>query len=204
MDRSGLQRLIPIALVLIVVVIAIAALVSLGRALFSGGGEDSGTTPPPVNTGKQALTSATADRSVRMTARGPLVADENFYSYTITVAPDKRNMTTYKGYAGEQIETSQLSNTMQAYEQFVHALDRANLMEGEPLSGDANDTRGVCATGTVYAFEVLQGTNTVRSFWTSTCKGSQGSLEANLQQVAGLFRRQIPDYSKLVRSIDIS
>lgn len=204
MNRSGLSRIIPIILVIAVIGFAIWALVSIGRAVFSGGDDSSQPTASPVNSGKQALTNTTADRSVRMTVRGPLVAAENMHSYTITISPDARNMTTYKGYLGEQVDNQQLTNDAQAYEQFVYALDHANLMEGTPLSGGANDTRGICATGNIYEFEVLQGANSIQKLWTSTCQGSQGSLKASRPQVSNLFRLQIPNFSQLAAKINLS
>lgn len=204
MDRSGLQRVIPIIIVIVVIALAGWALISLGRALFSGGSDGSSPSPTPTNNGKTALTQTTADRSVRMTVRGPIVANENFHSYTISVSPDTRNMTTYVGYTGDVVDTSQLGNNAQAYTQLVNALDRANMMEGTPLSGDANKTEGICATGYVYMFEVLQGENVIQSLWTSSCKGSVGSLKANLQQLRNLFQRQIPDFTKLSSKIKLS
>ncbi len=202
MERSGIGRIMSIIVVLIVIVIAVAALISLGRTLFSDTGGGNGEAP--VNNGKQALTSTLADRSVRMTVRGPIVADEEFHSYTITVSPSTRIMTTYVGYMGQQLKTQQLENNTQAYEQFVFALDRANLMEGTPLAGEANDTRGICATGHVYEFDVLQGDNSVQKLWTSTCQGSKGSLIASVQQVSRLFRVQIPTFSELIRGLNLS
>ena len=202
MDRSGLQRLIPIALVLIVIAIAVFALVSLGRTLFFGNSSPSPT--PAVNVGKEALTETVASRSVRMTVRGPIVGSEKFHSYTITASTASRNMTTYVGYIGQQVETKQLSNDIQAYEQFVYALDRLKLMDGAPLTGDANDTRGICATGIVYEFEVLQDSNSLQKLWTTSCRSAVGSLKANRAQVTNLFHAQIPDYSKLLSKINLS
>ena len=203
MDRSGLSRLIPIILVIIVVVVAVAALISVGRTLFGGGDESSPSPTPEASNGKEALTKTTADRSVQMIVRGPITANETFRSYTITVSPSKRNMTTYTGYVGQQIDNQDLDNNVQAYTQFVNALSRAQLMEGEALSGDANNTAGVCATGFVYEFEVRQGTNVIQKLWTSTCRGSLGSLKANLSQVRRLFQLQIPDYYTLVNKAKI-
>ena len=194
--------MIPIIIVIIVIALAIWAMVSLGRAMFGGDSSTTSTTEP-VNNGKAALTQTTADRSVRMTVRGPIVASENFNSYTITVTPSSRTMTTYVGYVGQQINTEQLSNDTQAYTQFVSALSRANLMEGTPFTGDADNTSGICATGNVYQFEVLQGDNTVQNLWTSTCKGSPGSLKASLAQVVSLFRAQIPSYAKLTAQLNV-
>ena len=204
MYRSGLSRIIPIVLVLAAIGLAIWALISVGRMFFSGSGN--GSEPQAtqqVNVGKQALTNTTADRSVRMTVRGPIVADENFHSYSITISPDARNMTTYVGYLGQQVDTQQLTNNIPAYEQLVYALDRANLMEGTPLSGTANDTRGICATGSLYEFEVLQGSNSIQKLWTSTCEGSPGSLKASLSQITNLFRQQIPSFSQLISKINV-
>jgi hypothetical protein len=204
MNRSGLQRIIPILLVIVVIGLAIWALVSVGRMFFSGSSSTSEPqTTQQVNAGKQALTNTTADRSVRMTVRGPIVADENFHGYSITISPDARNMTTYVGYMGQQVDTEQLANNIPAYEQFVYALERANFMEGTPLSGNANDTRGICATGSLYEFEVLQGSNSIQKLWTSTCEGSQGSLKASLSQITNLFRQQIPSFSQLISKINV-
>ncbi|MFZ2545358.1 MAG: hypothetical protein WAW80_05255 [Candidatus Saccharimonadales bacterium] len=206
MERSGLSRIVPIALIIIISGIAIFALFSVGRSLFSGDGANTSSPSAStlVNVGKTALTNTLADRGVRMIVRGPLVANENYRSYTITVNPDARNMTTYRGYMGEQIDSEQLTNNLQAYEQFVYALDHANLMEGTPLTGDANDVRGLCASGNIYEFEVLQGVNSIQKLWTSTCSGSVGSLKASLSQVTSLFRAQIPEYTTLASKIDIS
>ena len=202
MDRSGLSRLIPIVLVVIIVIVAVAALISVGRALF--GGEGSPSPLPLVNNGKESLTNTNADRSVRMTARGPITAEETFRSFKIDISPNKRVMTTYKGYVGEVIENNEYENSIPAYTQFVNALSRAELMNGTPLTGEANNTNGICATGTLYEFEVRKGSDTVQKLWTSTCKGTVGSLDASVSQVKRLFQVQIPDYSKLVNKARIN
>jgi hypothetical protein len=199
MYRGKTTRIFPIILVILVVAIAIAALVSLGRAIFSGDQSSS----PAIDTSKQALQSTAIDASVQMTVRGPIVADENFRSYQVTVTPSSRDMTTYAGYGKRPIESQQLSNTHAAYEQFVYALDRANLVSGTELTGDKDDTRGICATGRLYEFAVRRGDTTVKHLWTSSCSGSTGSLRADLEQVQGLFLAQLPDSERLRATIDL-
>lgn len=199
MNNSGVQRLVPIVLVLIVIAVAVAALVSLGRNLFGG----NSTPEVVVNTGKEALVNTAMDRSVRLTVRGPIVAEEDFHSYTITASPTNRNITTYVGYLDSQVETKDFANNTQAYEQLVFALDRADLMEGNALEGEANDTRGVCATGRVFEYEVMQASNVIKKLWTSTCKNARGSLKATNQQVLRLFQTQIPDYTNYTRKINL-
>lgn len=178
-------------------IVAIATLVSVGRMIF-GGGEESPQSPIATTTdGKDALKKTNADYSVRMTARGPIKANETARSYTITVSPNERNMTTYRGYVGDQIDSEDLDNNVQAYTQFVNALSQAGLMDGTPLSGAENNTNGVCASGYLYEFEVRQGSKVIEKLWTSSCKASPGSLDASVSQVNRLFQLQIPNFSKL-------
>ncbi|RYF27850.1 MAG: hypothetical protein EOO17_05635 [Chloroflexi bacterium] len=101
------------------------------------------------------------------------------------------------------METKDFANNMQAYEEFVFALDRMELMKGSPLEGEANDTRGVCPTGRVYEYEVMQASNVVKKLWTTTCRGVKGSLDANNQQILRLFQAQIPEYTDYTRAIKL-
>ena len=197
------SRIFPIALVLIIAAVAVAALVSLTRAIFFN---DSNSTQPAtaqVDAGRQALLSTTAERSVQMTVRGPIVADEQFHSYQITVTPSSRTLTTYTGYLDTVVDNFTLGNNVPAYEQFVYSLDKANMAKGSELTGDKNDTRGICATGQVYEFAILQSDKSVKTLWTSTCRGSKGSLDASVDQLTQLFTSQIPNATQLINKIDL-
>jgi hypothetical protein len=140
---------------------------------------------------------------VRMTVRGPIVADENFRSYRVTVDNNSRDLVTYSGYLDDTIGSKHLGNNTRAYEQFVHALDKANLTKGTPFEGEKDDTRGICATGEVYEFEIVEAGSVVKRLWTSTCKGSSGSLRASVKQVSDLFLEQIPDSDELLDKVDL-
>lgn len=200
MERSGLSRLLPILLVLIVIGVIIAAVVSISRGLFN----NNAANEQQNSQARSNLLNLDVDRSVRLTVRGPLVADENFRSYTITISPTERKLVTYKGYQTQQIAESTLSNTSKAYDEFVHALDKANLTKGAPFTGDKDSQTGVCAIGRVYDFSLLAADNTVEHLWTSTCGGSPGSLVANPEQLINLFQVQIPESSKLTSSVSLS
>lgn len=190
MNRNNMSRLVPIALILIVIAIAIAALVSIGRALFFSGDEGNNGI---VDTSQAALVNTSADRAVSMIVRGPIVANEDFRSYQITVTPSDRTITIYEGYLGQQLASERLGNNTKAYEEFVYALDRAKMMDGKvPVLEENNDTRGICATGKVYEFEILASYQVEKALWTSTCKGSPGSLKASVSQLQNLFLEQIP------------
>jgi hypothetical protein len=198
MYRGNSSRIVPIILVLVVIAIVIAALVSIGRALFGGN-----TQSPQTDTGRAALLTTSTDHSVRMTVRGPIVANESFHSYQVAVDPTSRSLTTYQGYLQQSLNSKSYDNNTNAYEQFVYALDKASMMNGTELTGDKNDTRGICATGLVYEFEVLQNGSTVKRLWTSTCKGSPGSFTASVSQVSSLFLAQIPDSKTLLSTLDL-
>jgi FlaG/FlaF family flagellin (archaellin) len=199
MYRGNSSRVFPIILVIVVIAIAVAALISIGRVIFGGGGSQQ----PQIDVGKQALLNTDTGHSVQMTVRGPIVADENFRSYRISVDTNGRSLTTYSGYLDQPIDSKSLSNNTQAYEQFVYALDRANLMKGTAFEGDKDDTRGICATGRVYEFEVIDSGSTVKRLWTSTCKGSPGSFKGSVTQVQNLFLQQIPDNRDLLKTVNL-
>ena len=201
MYKGNSSRVLPIILVLIVVAIVVAALVSTGAAILGGG--EGAVDQSQVDTGNQPLLTTATDRSVQMTVRGPIVANEDFRSYRITVDPLNRVMTTYAGYLEQPINNKSLDNNAQAYEQFVYALDKANMINGEAFTGEKDDTRGICATGRVYEFAVLQNGETVKRLWTSTCKGSPGSFRASVSQVSNLFLDQVPDNKDLLKEIDL-
>lgn len=134
-----------------------------------------------------------------MSVRGPIVADEEFQSYAISISPSDRTITTYTGYLDTVKKKKSLDNNTKAYEQFVYALDKANYMKGEvPADDDKNDLRGICATGYVYEYSVVSGDDVVKRLWSSTCKGSPGSLDASIEQLNTLYFDQIPGSKELV------
>ena len=83
------SRVLPTILTVVVIIIVIAGVVALARLLFSGGGSSS-TSNQEVNVARQSLLTTTDGHAVRMTVRGPIVADEDFRSYRITISPKDR------------------------------------------------------------------------------------------------------------------
>jgi len=194
------SRIVPIILVILIIVIAVAALVSLARVVFF-----SGTDAPAavVDVSRESLLNTGAGRSVTMTVRGPIVADEAFHSYKIDISANSREIRTYNGYIDRLVAESVLPNSVASYEEFVYALDKADLADGVELSGDKNDVRGICATGRVYEFTIANNGESVKKLWTSTCRGSAGSLDASVDQLTNLFLNQIPDASKLIKKVSL-
>lgn len=194
------SRTLPTILTVIVIIIAIVGLVSLARFIFFPGSSSDNAI---VDTSREDLLSSVEGRAVSMTVRGPIVADENFRSYKITISPTSREIKTYTGYLGTVLDQRALSNNVAAYEEFVHALSKANMVAGQPFTGDKNDVRGICATGHVYEFGLLKDNEPTEVLWTSTCNGSKGSLKASTDQLSQLFRAQIPESRDLIRAVSL-
>lgn len=195
MYRGNGPRIFPIIVVIIVIALVIAALVSVARMVFfSGGSDKTETTGDHKTTIRDEILNTGADRGVRYTVRGPIVADENFRSYQITITPTSRLMTVYSGYLDKPLDTKTYGNNTKAYEQFVYALDKADIAKTRTAKDE--DLRGVCANnGRAYKFEIMNTGETTNALWTSTCDGSKGTMAANMVQVHQLFANQIPDFN---------
>lgn len=194
MNRS-FTRFIPIIFIGIIVVLVIAAIISVIRVVTGGDGQPS---PDVLDTTNQALLATDSSRGVRMIARGNIVGNENFRSYQVVVRPDQRTFVRYKGYLEDPLVAKQYTNNHKAYEEFVYALSRAGLAKGTALTGEADDTRGVCARGIVYEFEIRQGSKVLKRLWTSTCPEAKGSLVADVGLLQQLFVDQIPDAAEYI------
>lgn len=198
------SRVIPIIIIIIVAIIAVAAIVSLGRAIFSSNGENQASqAEQQLAARRDGLLNMSTNREVRMTIRGGIVADEQFASYRVTISPTTRSLVTYKGYLDQSVDIINLSNNAPAYDEFVHALDKANFAQGTPFAQDKDDTRGVCASGVLYEFETIDAGQVKTRLWTSSCKGSPGSLAASSDQLSSLFLAQIPDGRSVVRALQL-
>lgn len=193
------SRTLPAILVVVIVIIAIVALISGARAIFFSGSSTQKVTDTTVD----SLLSTAASSAVSMSVRGPIVADEDFNSYKITISPSSREITTYTGYMNNVVDQQGLSNNTAAYDQFVNALNLAKMTAGNQPADGEGDVLGICATGTLTEYTILSNGSPVETLWTSTCSGSQGTLRANSTQLSKLFVAQIPDASKLIRGVSL-
>lgn len=198
MNKSKLSRIFPVLLVVLIVIFLIFILVSIGRKIFSDNSKTNRSVSEVRITPRDELLVTTQGRGVRLVVRGPIVADEDFRSYQITVTPTSRQMVVYKGYLGELVDKIDLANNEAAYAEFVHALDKQRFGADEPFVSAKDDTRGICATGTVSEFDILKDNASIYHVWTSTCGGSKGSLTTSEPNLRNLLLKQIPDNSKIL------
>ena len=207
--KEKLIRIAPILLIIAIAILSIITVVTVVNAFMNGGnnnqsqqaGDDSSK---EEDKSVKDLLSVEQNRSVKMAVRGPIVAQENFRSYTVEVSSTYRKLITYKGYLDEVIKEVNLGNNSESYTQFVNALNKANMMKGVAFSGAADDLAGVCATGHLYDFSILKDDNVQKHLWTTTCTGSKGSLLANNKQLQNLFISQVPGNEQIVRDLGIN
>jgi hypothetical protein len=202
--KSKLIRIAPILLIIAIAILAITAIVSIGRMMLGGGSNQPAQKTEEQEASIVELLKNEVGRSVKMTVRGPIVANEDARSYTVEISNSQRSLKTYKGYTAEVIDDVKLDNNSAAYDELVYALNKANMMKGVALTGEADDLRGICASGHTYDFAILKNGEVVKHLWTSTCAGSKGSLDANVEQLQNLFISQIPNNSQIVRDLGIS
>jgi hypothetical protein len=202
--KEKIIRIAPILLIVAIAILSIILIVNLGRAMFGATESGNSSQTTQQDTSVADLLKVEAGRSVKMTVRGPIVANEDARSYTVEVSPTGRSLKTFKGYSSEIIQQVSYENSNVAYEEFVYALNKANMMKGVALTGEAHDLRGICASGHTYDFAILKNGEVVKHLWTSTCAGSKGSLDANVEQLQNLFISQIPNNSQIVRDLGIS
>jgi hypothetical protein len=191
MARYNRTQILPIVLILVIIVVAIVALVSAARMIFFS--NTTTTSSSDLSSSQQALIDTSVGREVRMAVRGPIVASEDFRSYQIVINSSNRILTVFEGYNNKVLSKTKLSNTVAAYEQLVYALNRAGFMNGNELTGDSNDVRGICATGQLYDFQILNQGEKVKDLWTTSCSSARGSFNSSLTTIKKLFTVQIPD-----------
>ena len=189
----------PIIIVIIVIALIVAAIVTVVRMAMNGSSGE-GQTNTKTATLQESELNREASRSVRWTVRGPIVADENFRSYQITVTPNSRTFVTYSGYLEQVMDTKKYDNNTKAYEEFVYALDKANI--GATRDAKDEEFRGVCATkGVAYMFETLNNSEPDNTVWSSSSKDSAGTMGADPLKVQALFVNQIPDFNPLFNKV---
>lgn len=199
MYKGNRSRFFPFVVLIIIVAIVVIGFVAIGRMIFGGGqGQQA---PSEQSQLSSQLLATDSDRSVTMTVRGPIVGDENFRSYEMTISPSGRSIFTWQGYdRSKVIAEKQLPNDTKAYTEFVNALAYAGFTK--TVQTDIDDTNGLCANGRVYTFSLATGVNTTNSRWTTNC-GVKGSFDGNGPTVRQLFIKQIPDASEMIGDIEL-
>ena len=135
---------------------------------------------------------AKTETVMRMIVEGPVNADQDHRSTTVTIGRSTNVINLVQGYEGRVIDTKTYESNENAYATFLRALQLQGYSRGND-DPELEDSRGVCPTGKVYKFQIVTGSATVQNFWTTSCGG--GTFRGDSDVIRRLFRAQIPDYS---------
>lgn len=144
---------------------------------------------------------AATDTVMRMTIEGPVNADQDHRSLSVTVGRAQNEFRLFQGYQGEVLTEQSYGNNETGYADFLRAIQLQGFNKGNPDPKRADD-RGVCPLGKRIRFEIITGSDTVQSFYTTTC--GSGTFGGSSSVIRRLFQKQIPDYSKLTRGLGFS
>lgn len=177
--------------------ISIGLVILLFVMIFSGGNDPA---PAPGAT-KRLVDYANTSTTVRFTDDYPVNANQVHRKIVTTVGRDQITFTIESGYEGDVLRTQTYPNNPTAYANFLRALQINGYTNAEDKP-ELRDERGYCATGQRYIFETKDGDNTIMRTWSTSC-GNIGSFKGKSTQVRDLFRRQVPDYSRLTSGIQL-
>ena len=187
---------------ILVITFSVIALILVGWGLFSIANNlfrSNETTTTQADPSMDFLIEST--KTATYTVSGPVVANENHRSYTITVSESTVTMKTYKSYGQVQLGEKSYTNTPTAYKAFLSALTNANVtaMRRNSTTDTNFADKGVCATGRKFIVEL----DSSLSRWSTSCDTKQGNAEFNMGRVANLFQRQVPDFGTLASGLGI-
>jgi len=162
---------------------------------FSGGSEQ--PTQKPLSDYANTAT------EVQFTVSGPIVGDQQFKSYQVTVGRDQTMIETRQGYEDTVLDSRTYANNTESYTNFLRALDFAGFAKGDKDSPN-KDERGSCARGHRFVMRIQDNGSDKQRFWTTDC-GGQGNFGGNVEEIRRLFNAQVPptDFSKLVNPLRI-
>lgn len=138
---------------------------------------------------------ATSNSSVHYIIDGPIVADQDHDQINIDVDANQVTFTLYQGYEGDVVKQQSYPNNQDAYTVFLKALQQEGFTKGNNDKA-LSDERGRCPLGQRRIYSFTDGSDQLMRYWSTSCGdktfgGETGKIDA-------LFRRQVPDFGKLV------
>jgi hypothetical protein len=159
----------------------------------------SGKSTPKTQT---LLTDYTNTSTVmRLTAEGPVTANQKYNEVHITVGRDANTIEVIQGYQSQVVKAQTYPNNANAYGNFLSALQLLNYTKGNSDPKLA-DERGYCPTGSRYVYEIVSGASDVQRYWTGSCGG--GTFKGSAAVIRTLFTNQIPDFETFVAGLNLS
>jgi hypothetical protein len=179
-----------------VIAIVAAAFLAIFLILARGGDKPTTRTKQPL----KLVEYASRNSEVTLTTQGRIVGLDKFKSVRISVSAQERTIDVLTGYNGDIEKTQTLTNTEQAYDAFLHALQTADFMRTKKALYP--DERGVCPLGHRYIYDLEDDNSQILHSWSANC-GNVGTSAGRTALVRQLFQNQIPDYNKFTAGLQL-
>lgn len=182
-------------------VVVIAFLAIVGTVVIVSGGNSETTSEPARNT----VIADYDDKdtaSVSWTQQGRLVGDDQRKAIRVTITRNKRTVEILADYAERVERSAEFSNSPEAFDAFVRALDNANF--GKERNVKQPDERGICPTGNVFVYRLTDMGAEIMRTWSDTCDKANGPYGGGTAPLIGkLFKAQITDYNTFVKGVKL-
>lgn len=178
---------------IILLVLSIWGITSITRSIF----KPKKTTAP---TTQQVVLSeyARGGTAVKLQTGGPIVGDEKYVSYEIEVTETFRKMTTFAGYQQVPTNTVQYDNNLEAYRNFLRALERNSFLT-QIRNTEGLDYTAACPTGRRFNYILTDQKEQISNLWNTSCSATKGTMGGNGTAIRSLFKAQITDYDTLLQ-----
>lgn len=154
-----------------------------------------------VNRQTNMVDFANTGTTVRFTQNGQINAREDHRVLQITVGQNERTAVIFDGYQGNVLKSQTLLNDQDAYRAFLAALQNSGYTRSQIASRNV-EPLGACPIGIRYNYDIVNGTDTKQSLWSTSCSKTRGTFAGSASQVRTLFQKQIPEYSKFIKDVD--
>lgn len=145
---------------------------------------------------------ASEDNAVSYMVDGLTNATEDHRAIKITVTNKARTLEVFSGYDGNVILSKSFSNDTAGYKAFLAGLQTVGFLKQNTKNTSLN-YQGKCPLGYTFIIKTSGIKDTPELLWTSSCSNAKGNFAGSLESVKQLFKKQIPDYDKLVTGVKI-
>jgi type II secretory pathway component PulC len=193
---SRIRWILVIAVTVILLILVSWGLFTIASNIFRGDGD------VPLTTQSNDVKIVQSTSVAKYRVEGPIVANEDHRSYSITVSSSVVTMKTFKSYGRVILEERSYQNTQAAYDSFLSALLNQNVTELNRRNTSTDFTfedQGVCANGQKFFVEL----DSKIFRWSTSCSDSQGNAGFDMAFISALFEEQVPDFADLTYDLNI-
>jgi hypothetical protein len=109
-----------------------------------------------------------------------------------------------QGYNPVVIQSKTFANNAEAYSVFLKSINYSGFLAKTKNVKIPNSEQGLCPLGFRYILELNQDGTDLSRTWASTCGSKVGTSTGAVSTIRQLFQNQIPDYDRLVSSVNLS